>query len=338
MTRHVVLDIGGTNLRSGVFDAGAGLLDISRGSVASFLTHPGATPAQLVAMLLEQVLGRIHTHATAHQISSVGVSFPGPVNLRGEVHSAPTLWGSALHRVPLGQLLQRHLDVPVVVMNDISAAVYRYAPRFDEDFSVITISSGIGNKVFAGGRLLLNAQGLGGELGHHQVVTGEDALPCDCGGLGHLGAIASGRGAERLARRWAQRDPRRFAASALARFSAGDPERIDTLALVEAITAGDELACAVLHFGQAHLAACLALLYNAIGVRRFVLIGGFCLALGDRYLSSLRAQLAACDLFGLSADERDAMVDLGEPDDDHGLHGLGRYLLQWQGQLTAATP
>jgi predicted NBD/HSP70 family sugar kinase len=326
MARHVVLDIGGTNLRSAVFDtATAQLLDVRRGSVASFLTDPGATADQLVEALLAQVQGRVRSHAAHHPITAVGVAFPGPVNHRGEVHSAPTLWGSTARGVPLRDMLQRELDVPVVVMNDISAAVYRYEPRYREDFSVLTISSGIGNKIFAAGRLLLNAQGLGGELGHHQVVEGDDALPCDCGGRGHLGAVASGRGAERLARLWARRDPHRFAASALWYATAGDAERIDTRALVAALQAGDELAREVLRFGQAHLAACIALLYNAMGLKRFVLIGGFCLAVGDLYLSELRAQLDKRDLFGLSADERHAMIHLGERDDDHSLYGLGQY-------------
>jgi C7-cyclitol 7-kinase len=342
MARHVVLDIGGTNLRSGVFDsATAQLLDVSRGPVENFLANPGATPEQLVHKLLEQVLGHIRTHSERHAIAGVGVSFPGPVNHRGVVHSAPTLWGNAPRGVPLGDLLQRELSVPLVVMNDISAAAYRYEPWFTEDFSVITISSGIGNKVVSAGRLLLNEQGLGGELGHHQVVEGEDALPCDCGGRGHMGAVASGRGAERLARLWARRDSSRFAASALWRLSQGDPDRIDTRALVEALQAGDELARAVLRFGQAHLSACMALLYNTIGVKRFVLIGGFCMALGELYLSELRAELGKRDLFCLPDEERQAMVRLGERDDDHSLYGLGQYLLRREGagpQAAGARP
>jgi C7-cyclitol 7-kinase len=327
MTRYVVIDIGGTTVRSGVFDSdSAALCEVDRCTVESFLRHPDASSAQLIDLLVAQVLGLIRHHLARDSIRAVGVAFPGPVNARGEVHSAPTLWGPDVGAVPLAAMLRRELDVPLVVMNDISAAVYRYQPGFDEDFCVVTVSSGIGNKVFAAGQLLLNSDGLGGELGHHQVVDGDDALPCDCGGRGHLGAVASGRGAERLARLWAQRDGTRFAASALWALCAGDAERIDTRALVTAVQAGDDLALTVLRFGQRHLAGCLALLYNAIGVRRFVFIGGFCVALGELYIAELRAQLAQRDLFGLPDSARDLMVALGQPDDDHSLHGLGRYL------------
>ena len=69
----------------------------------------------------------------------------------------------------------------------------------------------------------------------------------------------------------------------------------------------------------------MAMLYNGIGVKRFVLIGGFCMALGERYLSGLREELARCDLFCLADAERRELVRLGEHDDDHSLQGLGRY-------------
>jgi C7-cyclitol 7-kinase len=326
MAHYLVIDIGGTNLRSAVFDAARGeLLDVRRGAVESFLTHPHLTAAELCERLIAQLEQIALEHQARVPISGVGISFPGPVNQDGEVHSAATLWGSGAPTVPLRLRLQQRLNMPVVVMNDISAAVYRYRPRFDQDFAVITVSSGIGNKVFAAGKLLLNQRGLGGELGHHRVVTGEDALPCDCGGLGHLGAIASGRGAERLAQRWAAREPSRFAASRLFGLTAGAADRIDTRALVQAIRAGDALACDVLRFGQAHLAASIALLYNAIGVERFLFIGGFCLALGEAYVAQLRERMGEADLFGLPPQRRDAMIVLGEDDDDHSLLGLGRY-------------
>lgn len=329
MARYAVLDIGGTNFRIGLFDSDTGALtDITRVPVESFLANPGATPSQLFDKLFRQMLHHIRMLAGRFRIAGIGVAFPGPVNHKGEVHNAPTLWGDTLGGVALQDLLQLEVGVPVVVLNDISAAVYRYQPRFDEDFCVLTISSGIGNKVFAGGRILVNAQGLGGEMGHHRVVDGDDAPPCDCGGRGHLSAVASGRGAERLARQWAGQDPTRFRESALWHLTDGDVERIDAYALVSAIREDDALAHDVLAFGQTHLAACMAMLYNAIGVKRFVLIGGFCLALGEHYLSALRTRLACCDLFGLSAAERQSMVQLGEQDDDHSLQGLAAYFRQ----------
>jgi glucokinase len=337
MRRYVVIDIGGTSLRSALIEAGsAALLDVQRSPVVSFLTRPGAGAGELVDAVVAQIAEHVQARAAAAgglgAIDGVGIAFPGPVSARGEAHSAPTLWGPGVHAVPLRAILARRLAlpsaVPLAVMNDISAAAYRYAEQFAEDFAIFTISSGIGNKVMAGGRLLLNAAGLGGELGHHQVVASDDddALACDCGGRGHLGAVASGRGAERLAQRWAARDPARYAASQLARQSGGDPSAITTYHLVEAIRGGDPLASAVLRFGQAHLARCMALLYAAIGVKRFVVIGGFCVALGELYAERLREELAVCDLFGIEAPERGELIRLGALDDDHGLCGLGAYL------------
>jgi glucokinase len=44
----------------------------------------------------------------------------------------------------------------------------------------------------ADGRLLRGASTIAGELGHTLVRTGDDALPCRCGGRGHLEAYVRG--------------------------------------------------------------------------------------------------------------------------------------------------
>ena len=80
---------------------------------------------------------------------------------------------------------------------------------------VVTISSGIGSKIFdrkhpSG---VIDSPAWAGEIGHVIADESPDAPRCDCGGLGHLGAIASGRGIERAARRCAMGEPDSFARS-----------------------------------------------------------------------------------------------------------------------------
>ncbi|MCH8855553.1 MAG: ROK family protein, partial [Proteobacteria bacterium] len=73
----------------------------------------------------------------------------------------------------------------------------------------------MGHKVFLGGEPAVGPHGRGGEMGHLRVDFTESAPRCECGGVGHLGAIASGRGTLMEAIRRADADATGFEASQL---------------------------------------------------------------------------------------------------------------------------
>ena len=60
---------------------------------------------------------------------------------------------------------------------------------------LLAIGTGIGGCAVINGALLLGNHGYAGELGHVQVSLGHD-VPCTCGKIGHLEAVASGTGIE----------------------------------------------------------------------------------------------------------------------------------------------
>ena len=93
-----------------------------------------------------------------------------------------------------------------MVLNDLAAAGFRYVAEGLSDFAIVTVGSGVGHKVFLGGRPLAGVNGRGGEIGHLRVDFSADALACDCGGFGHVGGLASGRGAVALVRRHTGRE------------------------------------------------------------------------------------------------------------------------------------
>ena len=72
------------------------------------------------------------------------------------------------------------------------------------------------------------------------------------------------------------------------------------------------------------LAMAISAMFTAIGIRRFVLIGGFALAVGPLYAELLAQELTRVGCFGLSDTEVRGMVILGHDDDDHSLIGVGR--------------
>ncbi|MEW1696241.1 ROK family protein [Streptomyces sp. NPDC091278] len=318
------MDVGGTTLRVGTFDAGAGglLPDVRRTPVDGMARFPGAPVPVLQERVVEQIAREAERRAGVRGSDGLCVAFAGPVGRDGTVRGAPTVWGGGGGPLPLRELLEARLPVPVLVVNDLTAAAWRYGADSPEAFCLLTVSSGIGNKVFRGGEVLLDDEGHGGELGHWTYDRSPDAPECDCGGRGHLGALASGRGVLAAVRRAALADPEGYAGSALARAAAG-PAEVDNPAVAAAVRAGDPFATEVLRGTLVPLAAAIDGVFTSIGIRRYVLVGGFALAVGERYRELLVAELVRRGCFGLTDGQAGAMVVLGEDDDDHGLIGAG---------------
>jgi predicted NBD/HSP70 family sugar kinase len=332
----LVLDIGGTSLRIGWFDPASGALSgVRRHAVVNFHQMAGAPVAQVqqaVLAQLQQLCGSMLA-AAARPVAAVAIAFAGPVAADGMVMDAPTIWGGRGAPLALGALLSGRLGLPVHVLNDVSAAGWRYAAAVGEPFCLITVSSGVGNKVHYDGATLVNRFGYGGEIGHLRVDFAPDAPLCDCGARGHLGALASGRGAVEVARRFALAEPQAFGASLLGRLCAHGAHAISAHAIAAAVAERDPFAERCVRHGIVFMARTVAGVYAAIGVRRYLFMGGFAQALGQRYLDILAEELRQVGMFGVAPEDVAGLLRMAELDDDHGLIGAGRYL-----QRLAAAP
>ncbi|HEX4381440.1 MAG TPA: ROK family protein [Myxococcales bacterium] len=301
----LVFDIGGTKTRAGLFDCGQSALTQSVCTpTPNHLDYPAATFQELrerLVISMHRLAGEIVEDS---QVTQLNVAFAGPIDAEGKVLAAPTIWG-ALQRSPHPlheDLKSRWPNARVSMMNDVTAAGYRYRRSREDEFCIVTVSSGIGNKVFSNGRPLLGKRGAGGELGHLRVDESPDAPLCECGGRGHLGAVSSGRAVLDYAR-------------ANGRESLTNPE------LVKAFRRGEPWAVAVIAHGAAPLGWALAAMHLGLGLERFILVGGFALALGETY-RLLVAQSAAARAWDGTADWS-GRVELGVNDDFSGLIGAG---------------
>lgn len=323
--RCLVFDLGGTTLRAGVYDPGRDVVSqVERRATPNHLTVPRASPDDIYARLfaeMEDLARRVFANARPTVVS---LAFPGPIDPSGNALAAPTVFGGPLRtRLPVrSDLARRWPGARVLVLNDLTAAGYRYLRSSSEDFCIITVSSGIGHKLFANGQPLVGRRGRGGEIGHLRVDFSTEAPTCDCGGVGHLGAVASARGVLALARRRALGEREGFGGSVLGATTAGDPHAIDTRALVAAYHARDHWTQGVIRDTARPLGQALAGLHLGTGVERFVVIGGFALALGERYRRDLVDAMAE-SAWSLNTDWN-AMLELGVEDDDSGLLGAGR--------------
>lgn len=123
----------------------------------------------------------------------VGVAVPGGVHdpAEGVVNADVLTWCG----LPLGRYLRAHLDVPVLVDNDVNtlAAGECLYDRGKEhrDFLIVTIGVGIGAAIITSGAVYRGAHGDAGELGHTPVDP--DGPRCACGNRGCLEAIIGDR-------------------------------------------------------------------------------------------------------------------------------------------------
>lgn len=183
------LDLGGTKVRSIVADL--------EGGVYGEDIRPSLTSEGLDAVLARMADSlSVALAASGRQLAdlrAVGIASPGAVNvLRGTVSDAPQLPGWT--DVPLVEVMAQRLGLPVFLENDASAAALGEhtfgAGRGTLHMLYITMSTGIGGGIIAGGELYRGATGSAGELGH--VTLDMNGPLCGCGARGCLEAMASG--------------------------------------------------------------------------------------------------------------------------------------------------
>ncbi len=322
----VIYDLGGTFLRGALSDDSGGIL---AGSLQKKRLDLMQANRPLEFVWQEIISAMLSFEAgVRHQIppeAPVILSFPGPIQRPSHILRAPTVVGGTTALPDLAAILRRFMGRPVHIINDISAATW-YLSRIlpAQRFLVVTISSGIGSKIFDRDhpRGVLDDIPYAGEIGHATVDRSPNAMLCDCGGRGHLGAISSGRGMERWARLRARENPEQFATSACVVKFAATPDNLDNEHhLVPAAKRRDPWALQVIQECCYPLAQMLLSVVMAIGIEKVVVIGGFALALGEVYLEILQKSLEdICD-FDIMADYLDNLIMMGDAHEEACLEG-----------------
>lgn len=147
-----------------------------------------ALPRTSVPTVIQTVAKAVHALAAdvPSRLYGVGVGLAGVIDRAAGVvrHGTYSDW----HDVDLAGLLQRELELPVVVDNDVNTLVANEqwfgAGRGVDDVAVVSIGRGIGLGMVLDGRLYRGAGGGAGEFGHTKVVA--NGIECPCGGRGCL--------------------------------------------------------------------------------------------------------------------------------------------------------
>jgi len=211
----------------------------------------------------------------------IGIGSPGNIDAAtGAVLYSPNFgWENA----PLGDTLRKKFGVPVYVANDARCATlgeYTFGTgKATKDFVLLTLGTGIGGGIVAGGDLLLGNKWGAGEIGHHQIRP-NDGFICGCGKIGCFEAQASGTGLIRHAFAVSPSFPR----SSLLDVSR---EKLSSKKIRRAAEAGDQHAAAAWKNFIGDLAIGLANIIAFVNPEMISLGGGVSSA-GDFMLDAVR--------------------------------------------------
>jgi len=270
MDTLIGLDVGGT--KTAVVE---GTLQAKILQRVQFATRP----ERGVQVTLDELMAtadqvRAIAERQGHRVQAVSVSIGGPLDIeRGIIYSPPNLPG--WDALPLKDLLERHLKLPVYVEHDGNAgalAEWHFgAGKGANSLVFLTMGTGVGGGLILNGRLYRGASDMAGEVGHMRIA---DDGPVAYGKAGAWEAFCAGPAFAVLAKR---AYPARFA-------------DITTPEVVRLALAGDADAVAVVHEAGDYLGRGLAILVDILNPERIV-IGSMAVRLGELVLAPARAAM-----------------------------------------------
>jgi len=182
------IDIGGTN-------TDIGLVSVEGKVVARKNLKTGLYfDAQLFVNNIVCAINKLSAENNMAKIIGVGIGAPCGNFYEGTIDNAANL--NFKGKIPLKQMLEEQLHIPVIVSNDANAAVYGEmvfgGAKGMKDIIMLTLGTGVGGGIIVSGKLLHGSDGFAGELGHSILIP--FGRKCTCGNNGCLEMYASIRG------------------------------------------------------------------------------------------------------------------------------------------------
>lgn len=194
-----------------------------------FVLEANADSFRNMCALIREETGK--ANISWDKVLGVGISLSGRVN--PEKGFSLTYFVS--DDIPLKDLFQKELDVPVTIENDSRAMAYGEYMSLGKDANpnmlFINLSWGLGMGIIVNGELYYGTSGFSGEIGHFPLLDND--VICRCGKIGCLETGASGS----ALKHWILKKLSEGRQSSLSKL---DDIRLHNI--LEAIEAGDVLA------------------------------------------------------------------------------------------------
>ena len=194
MAITIGIDVGGTNIRFGVFNQTQLIEEVRLESNLSKLCGellPQHASYEVVRLLSSEIISIIEKN---HIIQSVGIGFPGFIQPDSKkIVSSPNLPG--LSYFNLAGELSKILGLPLTLENDANAAAYGeyiLADKPDGGLIYIGLGTGVGGGLVLDGKIFSGQQGCAMEVGH--MIIESNGRLCGCGNRGCMEQYASASG------------------------------------------------------------------------------------------------------------------------------------------------
>lgn len=168
---YLGIDIGGTNLKSGIIDDAGQLV------YSSSMPTNAARGADLI---LRDIIAIIRKITPQYSVKTIGIGVPGIVKDDGTIAVAPNLPG--WNDIQIGRFLRSEFALPIAIDNDANAAAIAElelgAGKDINSFIYVTLGTGVGGAIIHNGKLFRGEDGGTGEIGHIIINANDDEYPC----------------------------------------------------------------------------------------------------------------------------------------------------------------
>ena len=159
----IAIDLGGTNTVLGLVDKEGQVLTQTSFKTQAYpeLTGYVSRCGEAVRFLLKEIEG-------VGQVSAIGIGAPDVNYWNRTIENATNLPWKGI--VPLAELLEQEVSLPVRITNDAKAAALGEmlygAAKGMKDFIMLTLGTGVGSGIVVNGQLVYGRKCFAGELGH----------------------------------------------------------------------------------------------------------------------------------------------------------------------------
>jgi glucokinase len=269
--------------------------------------------------IMPDIIESIKHHLNLYRLSSedflgIGMGSPGAVDRRkGTVTGAFNLnWATPQ---PVKETMEQETGIPLFIDNDANVAAlgekWRGAGGDKDDVVFITLGTGVGGGVIAGGHLIHGTAGSGGEIGH--ITIDPDGFECTCGKKGCLETVASATGVVKLARKYAEE----YSGDSTLKSLIDDGQEITSKMIFDFAKAGDALALIVVDRFAYFLGLACSHIGNLLNPA-YIIIGGGVSAAGELLLEKVNKQFLG---FAFPNVQQSTKLKLAELGNDAGVIG-----------------
>lgn len=272
------VDVGGTTVKLGLFDASGSVLD--KWEIPTVKDNDGTAILPDVA---KSIMKKMEEKGISeNDLAGIGIGVPGAVDDEGTLIGGAVNIGWKPFNIP--KELNAYINVPVKAANDANVAAFgemwQGGGKGYSNMVAVTLGTGVGGGIIVNGNIVTGATGAAGEIGHIHMEDNETE-ECGCKNKGCLEQYASATGIVRLARRRLAEDDKP---------SVLREGELTAKAVFDAVKADDQVAIEIAERFGRYLGKGLALVGNVVNPEVFVIGGGVSKA-GEILLSFVMPEL-----------------------------------------------